>query len=62
MIDDPIVDEVRKAGEDYFTQFKFDIRAICDDLRRRSLKSGRKTISFPPRTPSPREVRPKKVG
>ena len=62
MNDDPIVDEVRQAGEAYFAQFKFDIHSICEDLRRRSDKAGRKTISLPPRTPAPRQVLPKKVG
>jgi hypothetical protein len=61
--DDPIVDEVRKAGEAYFAQFNFDMRAICEDLRRRSNERGAQVVSLPPRpvqpTPTPTS---KKVG
>jgi len=64
MTDDPIVDEVRKAGEAYFAQFDFDLRAVCEDLRRRSESRGVKTVSLPPRKPIP-QSRPgpeKKAG
>lgn len=49
MKDDPIVDEVRKAGEAYLAQFNFDMKTACDDLRKRSEAAGRKTVSLPPR-------------
>jgi hypothetical protein len=49
MKDDPIVDEVRKAGEAYFAQFNFDLQAICEDLRRRSAERGVQAITLPPR-------------
>jgi hypothetical protein len=62
MMDDPIVDEVRRAGEAYFAQFNFDLKAICDDLRRRSDEAGRKTVSLPPRPVQPRPTPTKKVG
>jgi hypothetical protein len=64
MMDDPIVDEIRKAGEAYFAQFNFNLHAICDDLRRRSEARGVKTVSLPPRkpTPQPRPGPEKKVG
>jgi hypothetical protein len=64
MMDDPIVDEVRKAGEAYFAQFNFDLRAICEDLRRRSEARGVKTVSLPPRPPrpNPRPGSEKKAG
>ncbi len=47
MIHDPIVDEVRKAREEYAKQFSFDLDAMFDDLQRRQRASGRKTVSFP---------------
>jgi hypothetical protein len=65
MNDDPIVDEVRKAGEAYFAKFNFDLNAICDDLRRsteEAANAGQKVVSFPPRTPEPRPVQSKKAG
>jgi hypothetical protein len=51
--DDPIVDEVRKAGEAYFAQFNFDLRAICAVLQRRSEERGVKTVKLPPRPAGP---------
>jgi hypothetical protein len=53
MKDDPIVDEVRKAGEAYFAQFNFDLRAICEDLRRQSVDRGAHPVSLPPRPVQP---------
>jgi hypothetical protein len=49
MIRDPIVDEVRKAREEYAKQFNLDLDAMFDDLQRRQRESGRKTVSFPPK-------------
>lgn len=49
MQDDPIVEEVRKAREDYAKQFDFDLDAICDDLQKKQMKSGKKAVSFPPK-------------
>ena len=57
MNDDPIVDEVRKAGEAYFAQFNFDLRAICEDLRRRSAERGVQPVSLPPRPAQPPQAR-----
>ena len=52
---DEIVDEVRKAREDYARQFNFDLEAICRDLRLKQQAGGRRVVSLPPR-------RPKAVG
>jgi hypothetical protein len=59
--DDPIVEEVRRAGEEYFKQFNFDLHAVCEDLRRRSEERGRKTVCLPPRRVSKSEAA-KKAG
>ena len=64
MIDDPIVDEVRRAGEAYFARFHFDLNAICEDLKRtteEAARAGHKVVSLPPRPVEPQLV-PKKVG
>lgn len=53
MIIDPIVEEVRKAREDYAKQFNYDLSAMFDDLQRRQRESGRKTVSFPPKRRTP---------
>jgi hypothetical protein len=49
MYRDPIVDEVRKAREDYAKQFSFNLREIAADLQRRSRERGVKTIKLPPK-------------
>lgn len=60
--DDPIVEEVRRAGEDYFKQFNYDLHAICEDLRQRSRDAGEKTISLPPRRVASPDRLEKKAG
>ena len=60
MTDDPIVEEVRRAGDAYFRQFNYDLKAAMDDLRRRSEQAGRKVVSLPSRHIVPRPS--KKVG
>jgi hypothetical protein len=46
---DPIVEEVRLAGDAYFRQFNYDLKAAMDDLRRRSEEANREVVSLPPR-------------
>ena len=54
---DAIVDEVRKAREDYARQFDFDLDAMCRDLRRRQEATGNRAVSLPkqPVQQEPRE-------
>lgn len=47
--EDPIVAEVRKAGQDYMNQFHGDMKAAMDDLRRRTRESGWAVVSYPPK-------------
>jgi hypothetical protein len=46
---DSIVDEVRKAREDYARRFNFDLDAICRDLRQKQQTADVKVVSFPKR-------------
>ena len=65
MIEDPIVEKVRRAGEAYFARFNFDLNAICEDLRRsaeEAARAGHKVVSLAPRPVEPRPVVPKKAG
>jgi hypothetical protein len=62
MKDDPIVDEVRKAGEEYLAKFNFDLKAVCEDLRRRSEAAGRKNVSYPPKRVKASGEAAKKAG
>ncbi len=41
MIDDPIVNEIRRIRRAYAERFGNDLHAICEDLRRQELASSR---------------------
>jgi hypothetical protein len=49
MNDDPIIAEVRKIREQYARRFNYDLDAICQDLKGRQKRSGRRVVSFPPK-------------
>jgi hypothetical protein len=51
MLDDPIVEEVRKIRDEYAKKFNFNLDAIAADLMKQQKASGRKLVSFPPRKP-----------
>lgn len=53
MWQDSIVEEVRQIREAYARQFKYDLQAIHRDLKEHEKKSGRKTVSLPPRRAQP---------
>jgi hypothetical protein len=50
---DPIVEEVRKARDEYAKRFNYDLDAICQDLRSKQGTDGRKVVSFPPKLAKP---------
>jgi hypothetical protein len=52
MKNDPIVAEVRKLRQEYFAQFDYDLKAMFEDLRRKteqSKREGRRVAAPPPR-------------
>jgi hypothetical protein len=49
MTDDPIVEEVRRAGDAFFRKFNYDLKAALDDLRAKSEIAGRNIVSRPPK-------------
>ena len=51
MTNDPIVEEVRKARNDYAKKFDYDLDEIYRDLKRRQEQPGKKLISLPPKRP-----------
>ena len=51
MVDDPIVEEVRKVRDAYAKAFNYNLEAIAADLMKQQTISGRKLVSFPPRKP-----------
>jgi hypothetical protein len=46
---DPIVEEVRAIRDAYAARFKYDLQAICRDLKAQEHQCGWQTVSFPPR-------------
>jgi len=51
MIEDPIVEEVRKVRDDYARQFNYDLEAIFRDLQKKQQQPGKKMVSFSPKRP-----------
>ena len=46
MWSDPIVEEVRAIRRKHTDKFGGDVRAICEDFRKRQQKSNRKIVTF----------------
>ena len=51
MWQDPIVEEVRRLRDQYASELGYDISRIFQDIQKRQAQAGKKTVSFPPRTP-----------
>jgi hypothetical protein len=49
MFTDPIVEEVRRARQEYVRQFNYDLHAIADDLRKQEQQHAERLVSFPAR-------------
>ena len=43
---DPIVDEVRRARDEYAARFNYDLRAIFRDLKEKEKSNGRTVVSY----------------
>lgn len=46
MMDNPIVEELRRAGVDYVESFGHDLDALFKDLRQRQKARGARVVSF----------------
>lgn len=53
----PIIAEIRQVREAHAKRFNYDVRAILRNLKERQIKSGRKTVSLPPKRLKPVEQR-----
>jgi hypothetical protein len=62
MTEDPIVEEVRRTRAEYAAKFNYDLRALCDDLRKRSETRGELTVTHPSRPVPSRPEPAKKAG
>jgi len=49
MNDDSIIQEVRKARDEYAKKFDYDLDAICQDLQKKQEQPGKQVVSFPPK-------------
>jgi len=49
MKSDPIVDEVRRAREAHAARFKYDLTAICADLKKREKDAGHPVTARQPK-------------
>lgn len=55
-MNDPIVDEVRKARDAHAARFNYDLDAIFQDIKEREKKSGMKFIQGVARQPAPKPI------
>lgn len=44
---DEVLEEIYRIREEHAKSFKYDLKAICDDLRKKQAASGRQIISKP---------------
>ena len=51
---DPLIEQVRTAGQAYIAAFKGDRKALLEDLRRRQQQEGRRVIHLPSKPPRQR--------
>lgn len=52
MWSDPIVDEIRTEAKAWADQFKGDVHALFEELRRLEQESGQNGLTLPPRAPT----------
>ncbi len=50
---DEIVEETRKAREEYAAKFNYDLEAILRDLKKQQEQSPEKLVSLPAKQPEP---------
>jgi len=50
---DEIVEEVRKARDEFAAKFNYDMDAIYKEIKKQEAESTRKFVSFPPKRIKP---------
>ena len=53
MARDPVVEEIRKHRDAYASRFRYDLRAICADLKEQQEKGERRIVSLPHKPAKP---------
>jgi len=56
MWEDPIVKETRKAREELFARFNYDLAALCRYLREKEREHPDRVVTLNHRRPEPEEV------
>ncbi|MDT7542108.1 MAG: hypothetical protein QOE33_2012 [Acidobacteriota bacterium] len=51
MLIDEIVEETRRAREEYAVRFDYDIAAIIADVKEKEKQGERPVVSYPPKQP-----------
>ena len=51
MRNDPIVEEVRKARQEYAKRFNYDLHAMAEDLKQKERRHRDRLAAFPPKPP-----------
>jgi hypothetical protein len=46
---DPIVEEIRKGRREHAAKFNYDLKAICNDFRKREIELRDRVVSLPPK-------------
>ena len=46
---DPIVDEIRQTRKEHAARFHYDLKAICEDLRKEQESYGMCVATLPPK-------------
>jgi hypothetical protein len=48
MVNDPIVEEIRKIRDEHAARFNYDLDAIFDDIKRSEQELGLPLVTLPP--------------
>ena len=52
MLNDEIMEEIYQIREEHAKSFNYDMKAICEDWRKRQLQSKRKFVTLAPKNTS----------
>lgn len=58
MWEDEILDEIHRIREEHAKSFNYDLKAICEDWRRKQVQSGRKFVTLSPEQQSNTALEP----
>ena len=57
MIEDPVVEEIRKIRDEHAARFNYDLDAIIADLKKGERKARARVVSLPPKRIPKRPVK-----